>query len=160
MTITVSEFPNVRERLRSLGCAVPATFCALPVNFEKAEAIEDLRRAPDDASLRKLWRASGYPSDDPFSDGGRPPSVVQKSVEWVAPILFFANLAIENRALLEASFDVVSGLVLDRFGRRGGNVDLDVVAETDTQGTCKKLSYHGPVEGLKDLPVILREFLE
>ena len=160
MTITVFEFPNVRQRCRSLGCAVPATFCGLPVNFEKAETIEDFRRAPDDASLRKLWHESGYLSDDLFADGSRPPSVLQKSVEWIGPILFFTNLALENRALVEASLDVVCSLVSDRLGRPDRSVELDVVAETDAKGTCKRLSYNGPVEGLKDIPGIVREFLE
>jgi hypothetical protein len=57
VSVEVSEFINVRQKLNELGAEYPTDGIALlPLNISTAESIGDLKQASEAATIRKLLR--------------------------------------------------------------------------------------------------------
>jgi len=59
VTIEVTDYINVKERARELGCQVPTELTLLPVNFETANFKDELIDAELVTTIRSLWRQAG-----------------------------------------------------------------------------------------------------
>ena len=59
---------------------------------------------------------------------------------------------------LSLSLNVIANYATDFLRGVSGNpnVKLDIVVEKNDK-TCKKISYEGSIDGLKDLPAVIRE---
>src|SRR5580692_4260791 len=101
MTTTITDFIDVRKKIADLGCRDTEGMALLPINFESARSIAELRQASEAATIKKLLIAEGVPVDDIVEKGQRLPYVKNKSFEWVGPILFVsASLYSQNPELV------------------------------------------------------------
>lgn len=158
-TVKITDFLDVSRKLSELGGNPPGKLALLPINFETATSIDELLQASETLTIGKLLREQGLPLDNLVDRSRRPPYIKNKSHEWVAPILFVAvSWYSQNPALVSVALDVVGNYATAFFGGLRGNreVTLNIVVQKKS-GLCRKISYHGPAEGLKDLARVVRE---
>lgn len=158
-TTTVSDYLDVSQKMASLGCRYPERMALLPINFESATSISELLQASEAATIKKLLLAEALPVDEIVDRSQRPPYVKNKWNEWVAPILYVsASFYSENPVLVSVALNVLGNYATDFFkGFHGAReVRLNIVVGKKNKG-YKKIAYQGPVEGLKDLPEVIRE---
>jgi len=163
MTTTIADYPNVAERLAVLGCNFPDGLALLPTNFESATSITEFRQVSEAATVKTLLRNASIPYSELFDKSKKPPYVQNNSFEWVAPTIFVsAGLISGNANYLSVALNVLSNYATDFFkGISGGkSVKLEIVVEKTKSKTCKKITYQGGIEGLKDLPEIIREIAD
>lgn len=164
MPIEVSGFVNISDRLKELGCVYPQSGMALlPVNIETAKSADELKQASEAATIRKLLKAGQLPLVDIMSAGQHLPAIKNKHLEWTAPILFISYaLYSGDSPMLTVALNIISNAAYDFFKGMGRphRVKLDVVTEIDPEKTTRRITYEGPVEGLKELPKAIREALK
>lgn len=159
MTTAISEYIDVRQRINDLGCLSPTGLALLPSNFETASDISTFRQAPESATVRTLFRTSNVPLDELLPKEQRPPYIINNAFEWVAPTLFVSvGVLSQNASYLSVALSVIANYATDFFkGMSGENqVQMDIVVERTKSKVCKKVTYKGPPEGLKDLPEVIR----
>lgn len=159
MTTTVAEYIDVRQRLDQLGCVTPTNFALLPFNFESAESVSDFRQVSESATVRTLFRTSNVPLDEIVNRNQKSPYIQNNAFEWVAPTLFVSlSIVSQNPALISIALGVIANYATNFFkGMSGSNeVQIDIVVERSKGKTCKKVSYKGLPDGLKDLSEIIR----
>jgi hypothetical protein len=159
MATTVTDYIDVRMKAAELGCRYPQGIALLPINFDSAASVAELRQASEAATLRKLFVAEGLPVEDIVDRDRRPPYVKNKGFEWVAPVVFVsASLYSQNPALVSVALGVVANYATEFFKGLGADheVKLDIVVGKKG-GAYKKVAYKGPVDGLKDLAEVVRE---
>lgn len=155
---TISDFATVADKLDELGCNFPSGIAILPVNFESASTVKELRQASEAATVKTLFRTANVPYGDIVGRNERLPYIQNNAFEWIAPTLFIsAALLAENPAGISVALSVIANYATDFFKGMTGdkNIKLDVVVEKSNSKTCKKVSYEGPPDGLKDLASII-----
>ncbi len=157
--IRVGEFLDVKRRLEELGIDSNKTLAILPGNFASARSKSDLVNEGTASTVRVLFRNAGVPETPLEEHGERTPEKVEEAFEWVGPIIFFASTIItQNPQLIDISVGVIANYLTDFFkgiGEGGKNAKLDIVVETKS-GSYKRISYEGSVDGLKEIPKIVR----
>lgn len=159
MTTTISEYIDVRQRITDLGCLSPTGLALLPANFETASDISNLRQVSESATVRTLLRISNVPLEELFSKDQRPPYIQNKALDWVAPTLFVsAGVLSENPSYLSVALSVIANYATEFFKGVSENhaVEMELVVERSKNKVCKKITYKGPPEGLKNLSEIIR----
>jgi len=159
MASNVTAYIDVREKLARLGCRNPTGFAILPINFESAESIKDFRQASEAATVKTLLRSENLPHDDIVGRQDRPPYIQNNAFEWIAPTLFVsATLVSQNPVAISVALNVLGNYATDFFRGLSGKktVKIEIVVEQAKAKSCKKISYEGPSDGLKDLADIIR----
>lgn len=160
MSVEVSDFINVRQRLNELGAEYPTDgITLLPLNISTAESITDLKQASEAATIRKLLRQAAIPVKDILSKEKRPPYVKNKSNDWVSPILFVsATVWNNNPEVVSVALNIVSSYIYDTFkGVIGSRTAKISVVVEDPNGNSTRIDYEGPSEAVKDLAKLVRE---
>lgn len=145
-TLHVSDYLDVRAQLGVLGCDEPDGLAFLPLNFESARDVEELRQSLEAVTLRKLFIAEDIPYTDMVSRDSRIPIAQNNWSELVLPTLFVtAALAAENPGLVNIALGVISKYVTDSL--RGMSdvqtVKMEMVCERP-DGNYKRVTYEGP----------------
>jgi hypothetical protein len=159
MTTKIADYIDVSKKTADLGCRYPERIALLPINFESALSIREFLQASEAATIRKLLLAQALPLDDLVDRSQRPPYVKNKSGDWIAPIIFVsASIYSQNQALIALALNVLGNYATDFFkgSPRMHTVTLKIVVEKKNK-TCKKITYEGPIDGLKDLVEVIRE---
>lgn len=153
MAVKVSDYPSVRRRLEEIGCPGSPLLSVLPANFETAESPSEFRHLPEAATVKTVMRTSGLPYSDLVGPANRPAYLVNQSNDWAFPLLFVAWSASQDPVVFSAVLDTVARELLGRMPRLGRrrDVKLDVVVETGDEGTCKRVSYSGPPDGIQEI---------
>lgn len=160
MTTNISDYLNVGKKMADLGCLYPNGLALLPANFESATSITDFRQVSEAATVKTLFRSAGLPLDEIVEKDQKPPYIQNNAFEWVAPTLFIsAALLSENQNYISVALGVISNYATDFFKGMSGKkcIKLDIVVERTKTKTCKRISYEGDAEGLKNLPDVIRE---
>jgi hypothetical protein len=158
-TTKITDYVDVSKKMADLGCRCPERMALLPINFESATSIAELLQASEAATIKKLLLAEALPIDDILDRSQRPPYVKNKWHEWVAPILFVsASLYSQNPTLVSVALNILGNYATDFFKGSHGvhEVRLNIVVGKKNK-TYKRIAYQGPIEGLKDLPEVIRE---
>ena len=159
MTINISNYPNVRQRIQELECIDPLGFSLLPINFESVNSATEFRQVSEAATVKTLLKSANLPNSEIVPPERRPPYIHNNAMEWFGPTLFIsANLVSQNPEYVTMAFDVIASYITDLmrgFGS-GRKAKLDIVVEQSKDNSCKKISYEGPPEGLRDIPEIIR----
>lgn len=157
MTTTVSEFGNVAQRASELGCPVPGRIAILPENFETAKSYADFEFSQEASTIRTLFRNNDFELDEILPPGQRSTFVHNKHFEWAALLFISVGLISSNPMAVSIAIGMISNYATDYFrGMPSKNVKLSIVVEKRKDKSCKKINFDGPVEGLKDLPEIIR----
>lgn len=161
MTTIISDFDSVSERISALGYSCPDDGIAiLPINFENASSVEELRQAAESSTVKTLFRNANVPYVDLFKGEKRLPYVHNNAFELVVPTLFVsANLLSQNPAAVSIALSVIANYATDFFKgmSKEASVKLEVVIEITKTKKCKRISYEGPPEGLRALADVIRE---
>lgn len=151
--ITIHEHESVRVRAEALGCNKPDGLVILPRNFTTAAHRDELAHEDSVVVIRKLWRRAGIPASTLEREGERFGRIHEQASTWIAPTIFVvASMWTENPHLVSVALSVVGNYATDFFkGITGPNrVRTEVVVERP-DGSCKRVNYDGPAEGLSDL---------
>ena len=154
MTPNITDYPNVRQRLRELGCREPNGFAILPHNFDSVGSIGEFLQVVESATVKTLLRSENLPYDDIVDRDKRPSYLEMRSYDWIGPTIFVpAALMLENPAFVSVALSVIANYLTDLFKGtpKTSNVKLNIVVEESSEKSCKKISYEGPVEGLQNL---------
>lgn len=161
MTTSVSDYPSVADRMTTLGCIFPeAGFALLPLNFESASSIAEFRQISAASTVKTLLRTAGIPYSEIVKREEKPPYVHNNAFEWVAPTMFVsAGLLSQNANAIAVALSVLANYATDFFKgmRTDSKVRLEVVVETTKTKTCKRISYEGSPEGLRELAELIRD---
>ena len=160
MTVETTQVESVLERATALGLSPPTFLALLPRNFFDADDRADLIHESNATTIRKLWKRNKI-SETPLE----PPEVVfpvvvERSADWVAPTVFVSSMLLtSNPALVSLAIGVIANYATDFLKGRVAKptVRLDVVVETTKSKSFRRISYTGPVDGLNNLPDIVRE---
>lgn len=157
--IKVKEYLDVKKRAEELGCNIPNSLAILPRDFANAKSKGDLLHEDTTSTVRVLWKQEGV-IETPIEKAGESiPAILEESFYWVGPTIFFAStLIIQNPHLIDIALGVISNYLTDWFkglteGRK--KATLDVVVETKS-GSYKEIHYEGAIEGLEELPKVIR----
>ena len=91
MTVKVSIFGSVLDRLHELGCAIPSGILILPDNFENAQQGDEWRFAGEAITALKLLRSAGLPANKLAGSEHVEGYVHNHSADWVLPIIFLGS---------------------------------------------------------------------
>jgi hypothetical protein len=158
MGVTVTDFANVRERAAELRLTLSSDLAILPRHFSSATSAADLVHEADAATLRKLLNNAGLDVQQLEPPGGRLPSVVQKSADWISPTIFVGSLLLtQNPYAIQVALNVLASYLTDFLRGRpsGGTARISIVVERTNRKTYKQVSYEGPPSGIKDLASVL-----
>ncbi len=159
MSTNITEFPSVEQRTKDLECTYPTGFALLPINFESAGTVADFRNVAEAATVKTLLRSAGLPHEDIVERAARPPYLQNNDNEWMAPTLFISGLIMsESPHLVAIALGAIANYLTDFFRGLTGekSVKMNIVVENPIDRSCKKVTYEGPPEGLKELPEIIR----
>jgi hypothetical protein len=144
-----------------LGCSLPTGLAVLPLQFESATSRDELHTASHTTTVLKLFKEHHIPVESFLPPTDRPSYVVNKHFQWLGPTLFIPlALMNDNPQIVSLALGVLSNCITDFFKGipiRQRNIKFDMVVETSSDRTYKKISYEGNVEGLLNLPEIIRE---
>jgi hypothetical protein len=157
MTITVTDYVSVADRIAELGCVVPSGIAVLPDNFAKAATRKDLLFGSEASTLRKLFKNNNFPINDLLPAGERVGAIHNKHFEW-APLLFISVGLISNDPnAITVALGIIANYATDFFKGMGSKkVKLSVVVEKKKDRTCKMISYEGDISGLSTLADAIR----
>ena len=162
MTTNISDYIQVFEKIDELGCSYSGGIAILPENFETATPATTVRQLMGTLTIKKIFRISNVPYSEIRRGNEKPSYIGYRAFEWVIPTLFFsAPLLLENPQIISVSLSVVANYLTDFFkgvGRKK-NGKLDIVVEKNKSKICKKISYEGPIDGIKDLADVAKEIL-
>ena len=159
MPTKVADYPNVRRRIQALGGHAPSSFALLPTNFDTATCLDDFRQVAEAATVKTLFRSADIPYSDVTPSDQRPPYIQNNTQDWVGPTIFVsAALISQNPHLVDVALSLISNYLTVLFRGQSGKqeVTLEVVVEIRDDAHCRKLSYTGPPEGLRDIPDAVR----
>ncbi len=158
--ITTTDYVNVADQARSLGCNAPTGLAILPRNFDSASDQSQLVHEESAATVRKLWRKAGIDETALERPGTEYPPIRERDfLGWAGPIIFVSYSVLSgNEYQLSVALGVVSNYLTEFFKGIGdsNNADLDIVTETK-HGDYRRVKYRGSVSGLTELPAIIRE---
>jgi hypothetical protein len=163
MPVAVEDYARVDQRALELGCSLPGGLAVIPINFESAASRDELYTASHTTTVLKVFRENDVIVGSFFSNDDHPPYIVNKHFQWLGPTLFIPlALWSNNPDAVSLAIGVLGNCITDFFKgipARLRGVKLDMVVETEN-GTYKKISYEGDVEGLKELQKIVKEMMK
>ena len=156
MPIEITDVPNVRERLRTLGCNEARGLAVLPVNLDTARSVEELVLGGEAATIAQVLRAAKLPLTD-ILPGKRLPFRLRKSLDWDGGVLFIGMF--ETIANIVSSFEVIKTYLREQFPNNSTKpiVRLEVRIETSETGSCKSIRFCGSEEAFEELHHVIRE---
>lgn len=157
--IKIEEYSNVDEKLRNLGLNFPKSLALLPENLDGAKEKKELINSATTPTVRVLLNQAGI-VETPIEEKNDIPEQYLESFDWFGPTIFFASaLVSQNPEIVDKTISVIMEYLLQVFFRgiseRKRNVRLHLITQTK-KGSYKKVDYDGDVEGLKELPKIVR----
>ena len=160
MNVQISDYIDVRRHALELGCNEPGDLSILPRNFDTAKSKDELVHESSTPTVRVMWRQAGIQETKTEKHGEKFPQISEKQfIGWIGPMVFIsASLLSQDPGAIAIAFGVISNYLTDCFKgvARDKRVRLDIVLEMKGN-RFKRVHYEGDVDGLNELPKILRE---
>jgi hypothetical protein len=160
MTIQITDYINVVERAKELGCNIPTEIAFLPRNFDTAACRNDLIHESSVADFRILWRQASLNETRIESEGERLPQAEEKFFEWASPIIFISTLYLsQNPQGVSIALNIISNYLTDFFKGIPGNkkVRLDIVVEQTKTKKYLRVHYEGDEQGLAEVGKAIKQ---
>lgn len=109
----ITEYVNVEERVKILGCNMPSGVTVLPKNFHSASSRNDFIYGSLDLELRDNFRNNGLQGSSLEENENQPVLVELKESaipEWIPPIVFVAS-----PLLLDLLLNILSNFIYDKL---------------------------------------------
>jgi hypothetical protein len=157
--IQTSDYTDVSVKADQLGLRLEGDFVLLPRNFEETGPTGAFVHDRNEATVRKLLSEAGLKVQTLEKAEGEERVHVQEAAEWIAPIIYAAASYIkENPEAVKLAFDVLFEYLKANFGNR--SVKMKIVTRETRKSKDTMITYEGPVEGVKDLPKVIREVVD
>jgi hypothetical protein len=163
MSVTISNYPNVRDRTTALQMALSSELAILPRGFADGSGPGGLAHEPDASTVRKLLSAGGLEVQQLEPMAGRLPAVVQHSADWLSPTIFVGSMLLsQNPYAIQVALNIISTYLVDalRGAGRSGLVKVNVVVEQSDRRSCRLLTFEGPASSLSDLERVIHSLQE
>lgn len=160
MPCEITDYVDVASRATDLGLKLPSGLAILPRNFDSAASPEEFLYESTTPTVRLLWREAGVTETRLESEAARARCIGEKAALWVAPTIFVGALLLtQNPQVVSIAINVISSYLTDMFRGLpvGRDVRLDVVVEKTSRRKCVRVRYEGKLEGLRDVPELVRE---
>lgn len=168
-SITISDYIDVKKKLKKLRCKTPKLITVLPDNFGKVKTKEQFYYSGDSYDLIEGLKKFGIKETTLERKVDRP-TIAYRDPEWVGPIIFLAERLIsEHPHLVTIVLNVISNYITDAIKiihrkmkipktslQKEFPAEFNIVLETRS-GDYKKIYYKGPLEGIKKLEEIIME---
>lgn len=158
MTVEVSTYVDVSQRIAELGFNQPNSLAILPRNFDTASSKEELVHESSTPTVRSLWRQNDIIETQIETDEDNILCIQENSFEWLGPTIFVPILLLsQDPYIVTVALNVISDyLTVFLRGVPGSDtVRLNIVKE-EGDGKYTSIKYVGSKDGLKDLPAIAR----
>lgn len=157
--VKVSDYIDVKEKAKEMGCNLPTFIAILPRNFETSKSKEELIHESTTPTVRVLWRQNGITETPLERPEEKFPFVAEHAFEWIGPTVFISSMLLtQNPYLVTIALNVISNYLTEWFRgipRDARKAKLRIITETK-RGNYKKIEYEGPPDGLKDIPEIIK----
>lgn len=134
MEVQVSDYIDVETKVLELGCTTPVGITILPRNFATATTSSEFIHEGTTPTIRTLLRQAGVQETRIEKEGEKIPYSVQKSWEWVGPVIFVSQWMLSN-----AAFPIVINLISSYLYdiRKGHSDDANATVEYVVETTEK-----------------------
>ncbi len=161
--VTVDDFCNVRTQAKKYGAKVGSGLILLPDNLQTANNPSELRSSGEASTAFKLLKQSGIDINHLNPEHDTLSVIRNNSFEWYGPILFLSAAVLTEQPLILGSvLEILQNYLVSLFrGVAGsGKVSLKIIAETNSEGSCKQFEYNGPPESLGLLKESIEKFID
>lgn len=148
---------DLTSALKQLDIELPTTIAFFPENLKTATSTTEFVFSDSLVDLNKVLKKNNLAI--PALGGTSNLTRSRKNADIYIPAIFFgASILSENPNLVSLSLNIVSNYLTDFFkGRLGPKKShIELYIETKEKGKVKKISYTGNVDGLKELPDIIK----
>ena len=158
MEVQVSDYIDVEAKALELECAIPTGLTILPRNFATATSPSEFVHESTAPTIRALLRQAGVQETRIEKEGEKIPYSVQKSWEWIGPIIFVSQWMLTN-ATLPVTINLISSYLYDiRKGHSDdANATVEYVVETvektkhGEKRVYKRITIKGSPNDIKNL---------
>ena len=164
MAVSVSDYPNVRERAAILGYKIPGDVILLPWNFGGPELEEELFDTVTAPIVEQFLREADIPATRLEKNGTKLQTIHFKALDWIGPGIFIAAQMLTNnpeivnnvltRILEYLGTTFFKGVVGPKQTR------IEFIIEKTKGKKYVDVQYDGPYEGAKELIDILEKTIK
>ena len=160
-SIQILDYIDVGQKAKELGCNVPNKMCILPRNFVSVTSKDELLHEENTDTVTKVLKQGGIEISPLENENEKFAQISEHDMIFAGPILFFAaQWCLEHPEIVLQTISTITGFLSKSLkGLSGGTVKLSVVTKNKS-GKFRQVKYKGPVEGLKDLPDIVKSTFE
>src|ERR1700751_2800449 len=116
MSVTVRDFPSVRQRLIELDLHAAGDFLLIPRGFEIASTSQDLFHKSSATTVAKLFSQAGLSTGIVQPPSQRLPIIQENNITWAGPTLFIAfSLASSDPAAVTLGLNVLGNYITEFF---------------------------------------------
>ena len=157
----MSNYVDVKKRVEELHCNMPVSIALLPRNFADARSRDELVHESTAPTVRTLWRQNAITETPLERPGEKFPMVSEKAfTAWICPVIFVSYLLMsQNPHMITVALNIISNYLTGWFKgipKDHRRVKLDIIVETKG-ANYKRVEYEGPLDGLRDLPAVIKE---
>ncbi|MFT3844748.1 MAG: hypothetical protein QM725_06835 [Lacibacter sp.] len=152
---TYSDFLNLADKFLQEP-KLNLTF--LPENLNEVQDSEKFIYSESTTDIRKVFRLDNIPID--YLTNDKPILRARKSADWFGPTLFIGfSILTDSPTLINISLNILSNYLYDFFKGTVSNkkVKFELVVESKRNKEFRKITYEGPVEGIKDLEGVIKQ---
>lgn len=152
---TYSDFENLTDKFLQEP-KLNLTF--LPENLTEVQGSEKFIYSESTTDIRKAFRLDNIQVD--YLTNDKPILRARKSADWFGPTLFIGfSILAENSTLINISLNVLSNYLHDFFKGTVSNkkVKFELVIESKKNKEFQKITYEGPVDGIKNLERVIKQ---
>jgi len=161
MAIEVSDYSDVEERARLLGCRVPSEIAILPTNFMNATVQRELMHASSAMTVRVLLREAGLEETRIEPAGVKFPSEHEKAADWIGPTIFCSALLLsQNPQAVQIALGIIADYLADLFRGTLGRAKSTLCVVVKSPKGYRRIHYEGGHKGLSEVRETVREVLE
>lgn len=159
--LTVTETPRFDEFLARTGIVMKTDeITILPDNYESVTSSEEAIFAGPGTTVKKLFDANGVKTEF-VAMKAHAWSGDNRGADWFGPTLFISSLMLtENQHAVSVALNVLSNYLSAAFGigssNDRGKARLNILVKDEATGVTKKVTYEGPIDGLKELKEVLQ----
>jgi hypothetical protein len=131
----------------------------LPENLNEIQDSSKFIYPETTTDIRKIFKKENIIIDYLTSD--KPILRSRKSADWFGPTIFIGfSILSQNSNLINISLNLLSSYLYDFFNQSISKkkVKFHVVIENKKNKEFRTISYEGPVDGIKELAGVIKEF--
>jgi len=144
----MSEGEEIIQRCKTLGVVLPTSMAFLPQNLLLAVTIDEFGFSKLTPDLERVLANEGQQVEFAVDRESRA-YVEERGADWLLPVLIF-GMSVDGSSI-QIALNIISSYLYDRMRRMKTSANAKMTLVRRNNGAYERLSYDGPVEGLKVL---------